>query len=63
MLRMKPVQSAKRAEEYYAKSDGGYYVGETIFTAAGAAKVRRCWASRAARVRGIQTADSRPRSA
>jgi conjugative relaxase-like TrwC/TraI family protein len=27
MLRMKPVQSAKRAEDYYTKSDGGYYLG------------------------------------
>ena len=25
MLRMKPVSSGKRAEDYYAKTDGGYY--------------------------------------
>lgn len=28
MLRMKPIASAAKAEGYYAKSDGGYYLGE-----------------------------------
>ena len=28
MIRMKPVKDVKKAEAYYAKSDGGYYVGE-----------------------------------
>jgi conjugative relaxase-like TrwC/TraI family protein len=28
MIRMKPVKDVKKAEAYYAKSDGGYYAGE-----------------------------------
>jgi conjugative relaxase-like TrwC/TraI family protein len=40
MLRMSPVASAKRAEDYYGKSDGGYYVGES--------DLRRRWGGKGA---------------
>lgn len=29
MLRMKPIQNGKRAENYYAVTDGGYYLDGT----------------------------------
>ena len=45
MLRMKPVQSAKRAELYYAKSDGGYYVGDN--------DLHRSWGGKGAAMLGL----------
>ena len=45
MLRMKPVKNAKQAEEYYAKSDGGYYMdGEEL---------GREWGGKAATMLGL----------
>ena len=29
MLNMVPLKDAKRAESYFGKSDGGYYITET----------------------------------
>ena len=46
MLRMSPVASAKRAEEYYGKSDGGYYVGDT--------DLRRKWGGIGAELLGLK---------
>ena len=46
MLRMSPVASAKRAEEYYGKSDGGYYVGES--------DLHRRWGGHGAELLGLK---------
>src|ERR1700728_4070139 len=46
MLRMSPVSSAQRAEEYYGKSDGGYYVGES--------GLHRRWGGKGAEQLGLQ---------
>jgi conjugative relaxase-like TrwC/TraI family protein len=46
MLRMKAVQSVKRAEDYYTKSDGGYYVGDN--------DLRRRWGGRGAALLGLE---------
>ena len=40
MLRMSPQKSAKRAEDYYGKADGGYYVDHT--------DLRRRWGGKGA---------------
>ncbi len=48
MLRMSPVASAKRAEDYYGKSDGGYYVGES--------DLRRRWGGKGAELLGLKGA-------
>ena len=46
MLRMKPVPSAKRAEDYYGKSDGGYYVGDS--------DLHRRWGGKGAAMLGLK---------
>ena len=46
MLRMSPVASAKRAEEYYGKSDGGYYVGDS--------DLHRRWGGKGADMLGLK---------
>ena len=46
MLRMRPQKSAKRVEDYYGKSDGGYYVGDT--------DLRRRWGGKGAELLGLR---------
>lgn len=45
MLRMKPVANAKRAEQYYAQTDGGYYHG--------ASGLRSEWGGKGAALLGL----------
>jgi conjugative relaxase-like TrwC/TraI family protein len=45
MLRMSPQKSAQRAEDYYGKSDGGYYVGDS--------DLHRRWGGKGAALLGL----------
>src|SRR6266446_4352162 len=45
MLRMKPIADARKAESYYAKSDGGYYLADD--------DLRREWGGKGAGLLGL----------